>query len=95
MGIELADVLDRYAPEHMEEGIWAYVNDGRPPGDFLKAVLANDLFAALSHADPVNGAALVNYRAILMALPPSSWGSYRNIEVWIGKGGVRGVKEYG
>lgn len=41
-------------PEHTMSSMQEYVINGRPCGDFLRAVISNDLFEAVSRADLVN-----------------------------------------
>lgn len=45
-------------PEHTMNSLLAYQNDRREPGDFLKAVLSNDLQGAMARADEENLATL-------------------------------------
>lgn len=53
-------------------------------GEFLRAVLANDLFEALAKADPENLAAI---RTILSwvynSMPSHAWGSYQKVDDWL------------
>ena len=48
-------------PAYMHEGITAFYEDGRPPGDFLSAVINNDLKGAVTLADDRNVHLLKNY----------------------------------
>lgn len=41
-------------PEEIKRALDRYVVSGVPTGDFLRAVLANDLMLAVQRADPVN-----------------------------------------
>jgi hypothetical protein len=43
-----------YCPEIIKESLIRYVQDRVPTGDFLQAVLENDLMEALGRADPDN-----------------------------------------
>lgn len=45
-------------PEHLREGLDRWLRHGIEPGSFLRAVLANDLYSAVTRADPVSLAAL-------------------------------------
>lgn len=79
-------------PEHMREGVFHYIMDGTPPGDFLKAVFANDLMEAFGRADDVNQSRLGDYAAFIYNFTPStSHGSEAAVTYWIAKGGVRGA----
>jgi hypothetical protein len=69
---------------HMVESLERYVNDGLRPGDFLTAVLANDLVGAASRADLDNARNLMAFAAYLYNnVPGAAWGSYEKVEAWI------------
>ena len=72
-------------PASVKASLVAYVDDRRPTGDFLRAVLSNDLSGAVRRADTDNLAALaaiVGY--VYMELPADCWGSERKVDCWIG-----------
>ena len=50
------DFSGRYSeiPPHMQDAIRRYVCDGREVGNFLRAVICNDLIGAFGNADSVN-----------------------------------------
>lgn len=61
-----------------------YIFDGTPPGDFLRAVLSNDLMDAMSRADEHNRSALFHYCAILYNyMPGILHGSPEKVRNWI------------
>lgn len=71
-------------PENTKESLHLYVNSGLRPGHFLEAVLSNDLFGAVSHADSQNSAALVEIvRYVYNELPTGAYGSHEKIRAWI------------
>ncbi len=71
-------------PEHMREGIEAYVERGRPPGGFLRAVLTNDLHSAVQRADHINVNLLPDYvRFLYWEVPGNCWGSPENVKAWL------------
>jgi len=72
-----------YLPAHMREGIKGYVEEGRPPGDFFKAVLLNKLIDAAMFADDINLHELHNYARFLYNAPRACWGSEEAINSWI------------
>ncbi len=75
-------------PRRMMDGIRRYVDQGIPPGDFLQAVICNDLVAAVSRADDENIRnlpAFVGY--FYNEVPGPCWGSPQKMEAWIEKGG--------
>lgn len=68
-------------PPHIRESIAAYVDDGRPTGGFLEAVLSNDLRASVRKADLVNLAALPHIVAYLdQNVSSGVWGSAQAVE---------------
>jgi len=67
-------------PEYGREPLLAYLFEGRPPGDFLRAVLENDLHRAACRADDNNQHALFGWAAVLDALPMGVWGSKAKVD---------------
>ena len=81
------DVHIALIPEHCRSGLLAYLRYGRRPGDFLRAVLSNDLAAACRHADSLNRTLLSTYVFVLSHYAPDdAWGSPDNVEQWIARG---------
>ena len=73
-------------PEHCREGLLEYIEHGRPVGDFLFAVLENNLREAFWKADEINQAALRQYIDYLYGYCPSQcWGSRAKVNAWIEK----------
>jgi len=78
-------------PEYMQGGMKRYIEHGYRPGDFLTAVLSNDLMEAYSRADDVNAAAMRQYVLYLYNYTPTGcWGSPEKVDAWIEKGGLLG-----
>ena len=75
-------------PPHIKQAIDLHVTEGRATGFFVKAVLENDLFQAIGHADPESQACL---RDIVIYchnyIPSNCWGSKEAVKEWIKKGG--------
>lgn len=68
-----------------------YAQDGVPTGDFLRAVLTNDLMGAVGHADEENARDLVEIcQYIYNEIPSISHGSKKHVEQWIATGGLTG-----
>ena len=71
-------------PEHLRDGLRAWVEIGRPPGGFLMAVLQNDLVGAFGRADEKSTAGL---KYVVMWLynraPSGCWGSPENVRDWL------------
>lgn len=85
---------DEYAaiPAHMQASLIEYVNKGVIPGDFLQAVLANDLFKAVGHADGHNLPLLPQYvRWLYNKAPVACVGFRRAVEEWAAAGGLEGT----
>jgi hypothetical protein len=76
--------LYRTIPVYTLEGLRNYAVDRIPTGDFLHAVLANDLFGAIGRADGENIHAI---RAIVTlvynAIPASAHGSAEKVATWL------------
>lgn len=70
-------------PEHMHAGIINWIVYGIRPGDFLNAVIENNLALAVMHADPINYA---NLKALVgffhNEAPASCYGGPENVKRW-------------
>jgi len=74
----------RCIPKHMHQGVALYISKHQPPGDFLRAVLQNDLQDACGRADDMNIEALHVYCAFLYNHAPSGcWGSKGVVKEWL------------
>ena len=87
---ELREELNRFEwhgiviPEHCREGLIRYVAHGLPPGNFLLAVLSNDLREAFACADRENSAAMGAWVGFLYNhCPGLCWGSPEKVKDWI------------
>lgn len=79
-------------PEHMVDGMVAWVMDGQWAGDFLMAVLANDLMGALGQADHINMESLPAYgRFLCNDAPGGCWGSAETVHDWHDCQGLNGI----
>lgn len=75
---------DECVPASAKEGIDRYVSERVNPGDFLMAVLRNDLKSALQRADDENGpriASIVSY--LYNCCPEACWGSPEKVKEWL------------
>lgn len=78
------DVSYARIPEHMQEGARDYVERGVAPGDFLAAVLSNDLVGAFSRSDHINAEAMHDWvRWLWNEAPRECWGSPAKVATWI------------
>ena len=73
-----------YIPRRMEGGICRYVEYGIKPGDFLTAIIRNDLKEAVGRADEENMRNLPAYVAYFYnEVPSPAWGSKEKMEAWM------------
>lgn len=78
--------------ERMIASLVAYVQTGRPVGDFLQAVIANDLRNAVNYADDENLQNLPAYIGYLVnKVPGTCWGSREAYKAWIDHAGLKGT----
>lgn len=75
---------ERVPVDYMVDGIRDYMEKGIRPGDFLQALLSNDLKKTVMHADGTNIAYLPHWVSWLYTeAPMGSWGSPAKMEKWI------------
>lgn len=71
-------------PCHSRAALARYIVERRIPGGFLRAVICNDLRAAVERADDANVVAIPAYVRFLYNYAPSScWGSKERYEAWL------------
>lgn len=71
-------------PRYMRRSLWDYIKNHIRPGSFLYAVLCNDLYGAVSAADPCNLGAIPAYIGFLRNyLPSCAWGNVEKVERWL------------
>ncbi len=79
-----AKMYEYGVPEYMHGGIIRYYENGIPPGDFLTAVIDNDLKEAVGRADDVNVNALKAYVMwFFNQAPMGSWGFTDACSEWL------------
>ena len=92
IGEEDCRLLDEL-PARMHKGLARYFMRGVVPGNFLSAVLSNDLIRSFGAADDENRHIIWNYCSFLYnAAPAGSWGSPKAFEEWNRLGGIDGIK---
>ena len=70
-------------PAHCRAGMKRYIEQGVIPGDFLQAVVENDLVHSFGLADNVNMTHLKDYANFLYNEAPfQSWGSKEIMHAW-------------
>lgn len=71
-------------PPHLRGAVYRYVEFGVLPGDFLTAVLSNDLREACARADDINRYLLFDIVSWLYNdAPLLCWGNSANIRDWL------------
>ncbi len=83
---QLAPVGNVYTsvPEGLRGGLLRYIVHGIRPGDFLTAVLSNDLAEACARADDLNRHRLFDICFWLYNHAPSPcWKSPKNVAAWL------------
>jgi len=86
---EYADI-----PDYMQDSLLRYVRTGQLTGDFLRAVLSNDLFNAVGRADSVNREIIPLYvRWLYNRAPLACYGSTAAVSAWIEQGGLEGEQK--
>ena len=71
-------------PDYMRNGIDLYIDHGITPGDFLTAVICNDLVGAVGRADSTNIHNLPAYANFFYNYAPSPcWGSKAKMDAWV------------
>lgn len=80
-----------HIPPNMMRGLIRYINKGIRPGQFLQAVLENDLSEACNRGDDLNLTNLPAYIGYLYNKAPCyCWGSPEKVTAWIEQGGLQG-----
>ena len=75
--------MNNLIPDYMIGAIERWIERGIPPGDFLMAVLCNDLKEAVGRADVVNINLLPAYVSFFYNDAPSQcWGSHEKVLAW-------------
>jgi hypothetical protein len=78
-------------PIHDHDSLIEYIVIGQPLGDFLEAVVENNLTEAIGRADETNRGKLFQICEWLYNnMPMSAWGSPAKYEAWIVEGGLEG-----
>lgn len=79
-------------PEHCRDGLIEYLVEGRSVGQFLTAIIENNLMEAVKRADDQNRFALWNYAFFIYNhAPVGSTGSKEHMAKWQEHHGLRGM----
>ena len=77
-------------PVHMLEDLNRYATDHVVSGNFLYALLSNDLSQSFAYADSETRDAMYDYvQYVYNYLPISSWGSKEKVNEWVREGALR------
>ena len=86
--------IDLLVPDHIKSGVRRYIFEGCPVGDFLTAVITNNLEESFMRADGINLARMGDIvRFFYQYAPMGSRCSSENMELWMEAGGLRGIYE--
>lgn len=76
-------------PEGLRDSMKRYIEQRTPTGGFLRAVLENNLMAAVARADIYNRAQLCGIcQWVFNYCPQSAWGSPAKVRAWLAKVGA-------
>ena len=86
----IAKMTEYGIPDYMQYGLISYFEKRQPVGDFLTALLENDLMGAFMVADDTNKECMSSYVMWLYNCPPgrspSTWGSPTAVAHWLSGG---------
>ena len=69
--------------QHTREALDRWVENGWYPGGFLEAVLTNNLFGAIGHADDMNRVAIFDICSyVYNEIPGNCHGSHEAMSAW-------------
>jgi len=75
-------------PAHIQAGVQQYVEQGIIPGDFLQAVIANNLSESFALADEINQGQMFNIvKFFYNEMPSACWKSKEKMLMWNKIGG--------
>ena len=79
-----ANAIRANVPEALREGLIAYILTGRPTGDFLRAILENNLSEACGRADEENRTRLYDVVFFLYNYAPfDCWQTPEHVDAWM------------
>lgn len=79
----MSDYIEN-VPESILDSLNRYVKDKIPTGNFLQAVLSNDLMDAIGRADAINRGKLFEICTyVYNELPMNCWGSRKKVDEWL------------
>jgi len=92
--MNLTDIDYSKLPESLQGGAKRYIEHGILPGNFLQAVICNDLIQSLITADLENRKLLFKIVSFWYTEAPSTcWGSWEKMKEWIKHNGLEDYHE--
>lgn len=77
------DKADELVPRHIHRGLCLWICAGIEPGDFLQALLKNDLKETFARADDINKHAVLSIVTYMYNYAPiGAWGGEKRYEEW-------------
>jgi hypothetical protein len=77
---------ERWIPSGIREAIDAYVQQGRPPSDTVRAILSSDMREAFRRADVATARGMAAIAAYLYnRVPMTCYGSPKRVEQWLAR----------
>jgi hypothetical protein len=77
------EVCPKDLPKHFYDSLKLYLEHGCQPGQFLTAVLSNDLVRAVTYADPEAMASLKRIvQFVYNDIPSPCWGTPDRVQAW-------------
>ena len=79
-------------PEHIRGGVQRYIEHGIQPGDFLEAVICNNLKESFKRADNTNIRRMFDIVYFFYnEAPINCWGSPERMKQWMEQGGLNSL----
>lgn len=76
-------LVHQLVPEHLHNGLIRYLVHGIRPGDFLFAIVTNNLTEAVVRAPSGGGGLLEVVRFLVAYAPPVCYGSPETVDAWL------------
>lgn len=71
-------------PKHLRGAVRRYIENRMPPGDFLQAVISNNLVESFGRADEINILKMFDIVSFFYSEAPGlCWGSKEKMKKWI------------
>jgi hypothetical protein len=82
-------------PEHMRDGLVLWIEHGIMTGNFMTALMENDLMEAMGRADDENANNIKSWCIFLYSYAPRGcFGSPERVKMWRSHKGLEGYNDY-